>query len=106
MNMTLSAATELGRKAGYSHLGRSEMGKDHTIYVSDTAWENLGEIAKSRGMSRSALIDSIGRGETVLGDTIAVSGNLVEELAAPTVSGNLMDDESIAAILQPPDSTN
>ena len=106
MNKPFEQSAELGRKPGYSHLGRSEMGKDHTIYVSDSAWENLGEIAKSRGMSRSALIDSIGRGETVLGDTIAISGNLAEELTAPTVSGNLMDDETIAAILQPPDSTN
>jgi hypothetical protein len=60
---------ELGRKAGYSHLGREEMGKDHTIYVSDSAWANLAEMANSRGMSRSALIDAIGRGLIVLGDS-------------------------------------
>jgi predicted DNA-binding ribbon-helix-helix protein len=83
------------------------MGKDHTIYVSDSAWTNLAEMAKIRGMSRSALIDAIGRGEIVLGDRVTeVSPNLTTELTAPTVSDNLVSDPTIAAILQPPKEAN
>ena len=98
MSRTFKAVIKLGRKAGYSPLGRGQIGKDRMIYVSDPAWENLKVIAKSRGMSRSALIDSIGRGETVLGDTLP--------LTAPTISGNLVEDESIPPHLQPPPPTN
>lgn len=93
MSKRFDEGLEVGRKAGYSHLGRSEMGRDHTIYVSDSAWANLEVMAKLRGMSRSALIDAIGRGEIVLGDS---------ELTAPTVSDNLVDDPAIADILAPP----
>lgn len=92
MSRTFKAVIKLGRKAGYSPLGRGQIGRDRMVYVSDPAWQNLKLIAESRGMSRSALIDAIGRGEIVLGDS---------EPTAPTISGNLMEDESIASILQP-----
>ena len=98
MSRTFKAVIKLGRKAGYSPLGRGQIGKDRMIYVSDPAWENLKVIAKSRGMSRSALIDSIGMGKTVLGNTVPG--------IAPTISGNLVEDESIAPHLQPPPPTN
>ena len=53
---------EMGRKAGYSPLGRSEIAKDHTIRVTDIAWANLEIMARAVGMSRSAFIDAIGLG--------------------------------------------
>ena len=96
----------MGRKAGYSPLGRGQIGRDRMVYVSDPAWQNLKAIAAERGMSRSALIDSIGMGKIVLGDSVSVPGNLAEELTAPTVSGNLMEDESIAPHLQQPPTTD
>ena len=87
---------EMGRKAGYSPLDRDEIAHSHTIRVTDSAWENLATLGAKYGMSRSAFIDAIGRG--VLGDSGA-------ELTAPTISGNLIEDESIAHHLQPPPTT-
>ena len=87
---------EMGRKAGYSPLDRDEIAYSHTIRVTNSAWENLAILGAKYGMSRSAFIDAIGRG--VLGDSGA-------ELTAPTISGNLIEDESIAHHLQPPPTT-
>ena len=94
MSRTFKKRIKLGRKAGYSPLGRGQIGKDRMVYVSDPAWQNLKLIAASRGMSRSALIDSIGRGETVLGDTLPG--------IAPTISGNPLAEDSIAGLPQAP----
>lgn len=88
---------EMGRKAGYSPLDRDEIAYSHTIRVTNSAWENLATLGAKYGMSRSAFIDAIGRG--VLGDSGA-------ELTTPTISGNLIEDESIAPHLQPPPPTN
>ena len=69
MNEPLQTDLEVGRKPGYSHLGRSEMGRNHTIYLSDSAWEYLNQLAKAHGYtSRSALLEAIGTGKLVLGD--------------------------------------
>ena len=68
MNKQFTKVLKLGRKAGYSPIGRVGMGKDRMVYVSDLAWENLKSMAQLKGMSRSGLIEAIGQGEIVLGD--------------------------------------
>jgi len=90
MNKPFVQSADLGRKAGYSYLNRNVTGKDHTIYVSDLAWENWKKMADQHGMSRSALIDAVGRGEIVLGDSVA------------KISGDLLAEDSIAGLAQIP----
>jgi len=90
MNKLFAQSADLGRKAGYSYLNRSVTGKDHTIYVSDLAWENWKKMADQHGMSRSAFIDAVGRGEIVLGDSVA------------EVSGDLLAEDSIAGLAKIP----
>jgi len=85
MNKPFVQSTDLGRKAGYSHLNRDVTGKDHTIYVSDIAWENWKKMADQHGMSRSAFIDAVGRGEIVLGDSVA---KILGDLLAEDLSGS------------------
>lgn len=68
MDRQFTKVLKLGRKAGYSPIGRVGIGRDRMVYVSDIAWENLKAIAALKGMSRSGLIEAIGQREIVLGD--------------------------------------
>lgn len=107
-------SNEMGRRKGYSPLGRSESTNDHTIRITNTSWDNLQTIAKISMMSRSALIDLLLSGvitAKVLGDKIAitVTGNnsiiTIELGIQPIVGENLINGPRLFAIFQPPTET-